>query len=181
MPKFEFTSSIKRKARIAKLSVSEVALANLVFLGWDKTDAMGVCGLFNPAYSVKANLHNLELLTESEPFAKYYSELVKKAEEEKEQLAEISRKYKSENQVPTENGEGFDFRSKDAIINQLGSVAETLKGKEKAEVLMKIADLQQMKKEEVKEEDERVHFYVPLTCHKCSHYKNYGQPNLAKD
>ena len=36
---------------------------------------------------------------------------------------------------------------------------------------MKLADLQQMKKDPVEEtEDNTVHYYLPLTCHKCSLY-----------
>jgi hypothetical protein len=43
-----------------------------------------------------------------------------------------------------------------------------LDGKEKADILNRIADLQQMKKEELKKEDERVHFYLPLqVCKDC--------------
>ena len=33
---------------------------------------------------------------------------------------------------------------------------------------MKIADLQQMKKDENTEEEETVHYYLPLQCYRCS-------------
>ena len=43
--------------------------------------------------------------------------------------------------------------------------------KQKTEILMKLADLQQMKKDPVDEtEDNTVHYYLPLTCYKCSLY-----------
>jgi hypothetical protein len=35
---------------------------------------------------------------------------------------------------------------------------------------MKIADLQQMKKDEIADEENKVHFYLPLTCHQCQLY-----------
>ena len=40
--------------------------------------------------------------------------------------------------------------------------------KDRADVLMKIADLQQMKKDENTEEEETVHYYLPLQCYRCS-------------
>ena len=60
------------------------------------------------------------------------------------------------------------YKDKDFIIAELVKAANDLGGKEKADVLNRIADLQQMKKEELKKEDERVHFYLPLSvCKDC--------------
>jgi hypothetical protein len=60
------------------------------------------------------------------------------------------------------------YKDKDFIIAELIKAAADLDGKEKADVLNRIADLQQMKKEELKKEDERVHFYLPLSvCKDC--------------
>jgi len=60
------------------------------------------------------------------------------------------------------------YKDKDFIIAELIKAASDLDGKEKADVLNRIADLQQMKKEELKKEDERVHFYLPLSvCKDC--------------
>lgn len=67
------------------------------------------------------------------------------------------------------------FRDKDAILSELESTLPNLSGKEKADVLMKIADLQQMKKEEdeTKTEDRTVHYYLPLNCLKCGLYQKH--------
>ena len=51
-------------------------------------------------------------------------------------------------------------------INKL--IRSYLRGKDRADVLMKIADLQQMKKDENTEEEETVHYYLPLQCYRCS-------------
>jgi len=60
------------------------------------------------------------------------------------------------------------YKDKDFIIAELIKAASDLDGKEKADVLNRIADLQQMKKEELTKEDERVHFYLPLSvCSDC--------------
>lgn len=65
------------------------------------------------------------------------------------------------------------FRDKDSVLAALEAEVPYLKGKDRADVLMKIADLQQMKKEETIAEDNTVHFYVPISCKQnCSLYAN---------
>lgn len=60
------------------------------------------------------------------------------------------------------------YRDKDFIIAELIKTQQGLSGKEKADIINRIADLQQMKKEENKSEEERVHFYLPLpVCNDC--------------
>ncbi|MEA5082070.1 MAG: hypothetical protein VB024_10680 [Dysgonamonadaceae bacterium] len=69
------------------------------------------------------------------------------------------------------------FRDKDTVLSALEAEIPFVKGKERAEILLKIADLQQMKQESNKEpEEERVHFYLPL--HICKDCPNKG--NLVK-
>ena len=40
----------------------------------------------------------------------------------------------------------------------------------RVDVLMRFADLAQMKREEIKEEEQLIHYYLPLTCNNCSLY-----------
>ncbi len=67
------------------------------------------------------------------------------------------------------------FRTKDAILAALESEIPGLRGKERTEVLLKIADLQRMKQEENKEEEQRVHYYLPLKCELCPLKKKEGK------
>ncbi len=72
--------------------------------------------------------------------------------------------------------EGKEIRDKDAIVKELNQLAsETKDTKLKSEILLKIADLQQMKKPVVEEEDNTVHYYLPLSCNNCSLYVKYGR------
>jgi len=65
------------------------------------------------------------------------------------------------------------YKDKDFIISELIKSLNGLKGKDRADVLNKIADLQQMKKEEIKNEQETVHFYLPLSvCKDCPNKNN---------
>ena len=60
------------------------------------------------------------------------------------------------------------YRDKDSVLTGLEQTLPYLKGKDRADVLMKIADLQQMKKDENTEEEETVHYYLPMQCYRCS-------------
>lgn len=64
--------------------------------------------------------------------------------------------------------EVVQYRDKDAVLSGLEQTLPYLRGKDRADVLMKIADLQQMKKDENTEEEETVHYYLPLQCYRCS-------------
>ena len=65
-------------------------------------------------------------------------------------------------------GNVVQYRDKDADLSGLEQTLPYLRGKDRADVLMKIADLQQMKKDENTEEEETVHYYLPLQCYRCS-------------
>ena len=69
--------------------------------------------------------------------------------------------------------ESPNFRKKEDVVAELNQLATSVKEpKLKAEILLKLADLQQMKKEENKKEDtETIHYYLPLTCNNCELYQ----------
>lgn len=62
------------------------------------------------------------------------------------------------------------LRTKDGVINALVAELKYTRGKARADLLMKIADLQRMKQKEDKKEEKLIHFYLPLPCYKCSLY-----------
>lgn len=82
---------------------------------------------------------------------------------EREELAE---KEKNEE-------EGKKFTDKSYIVKSLAMVSRSLTGKDKADVLMKIADLQRMKNEETKEKEEQRKYYLPYVskCRNCQAMK----------
>lgn len=70
-------------------------------------------------------------------------------------------------QTDTEN------RSKQDIAKELNILAtQTSDPKLKAELLMRLADLEGMKKQETVEEEEKIKYYLPLKCTQCQLYKN---------
>ena len=68
-----------------------------------------------------------------------------------------------------ENARG-SYRTKEEVLNALIAELPYVSGKDRADLLMKIADLQRMKQEENIAEDNTVHFYLPVTCHMCDLY-----------
>lgn len=77
-----------------------------------------------------------------------------------------------------------NFRKKEDVVAELNQLATSVKEpKLKAEILLKLADLQQMKKDEVKEEEKLIHFYLPLSCDRCSLYLDAKKNNrrVVKD
>jgi len=67
--------------------------------------------------------------------------------------------------------EALQNRSKEDIIAELNKLASLSNDtKLKAEILMKVADLEGMKKQEAKREERLIHYYLPLMCSKCSLY-----------
>lgn len=83
-----------------------------------------------------------------------------------------SKKKKKNTEAEEEEKAGnvVQYRDKDAVLSGLEQTLPYLRGKDRADVLMKIADLQQMKKDEntEEEEEETVHYYLPLQCYRCS-------------
>lgn len=68
------------------------------------------------------------------------------------------------------------LRTKSGMLDYLIELAATpgLDTKTKADLAKQITDLQQYKKEDIKEEeDNRIFFFLPLTCAKCSLYKEH--------
>ena len=89
--------------------------------------------------------------------------------------SEFVKKYLNERNILLQDRASDDYkpksgrRDKDAIVSELNILADATKDpKQKTEILMKLADLQQMKRDTTKEEeDNTIHYYLPLNCRNC--------------
>jgi cell division protein FtsX len=160
-----FSSTLTRDCKKRKISVREKAFADLLLMGWIESDAYIVSGLFNEVYSLELNMRNMKQLMNDNPnFVGYMNSRTDQLKkEEKARIKEVQDKFSTDT-------DEVRYRNKEEVLNALAATVVDLKGKEKADVLMKIADLQQMKKDEIVEEEKKVHFYLPLTCHQCQLY-----------
>lgn len=94
---------------------------------------------------------------------KYFDGLVQK-------IIGENTKYEGEliHDVPVAEGSNIDVNSKESILEALmQKYQQTQDPKQAADILMKIADLQKMKQDEVKEEKKHTMVYLPATCHDC--------------
>lgn len=82
---------------------------------------------------------------------------------------EQARRFKAVELDSSENG----TRSREDVIRELNLLAnQETEPKRKSEILMKLADLEQMKKTEDAPESEQIKYYLPLKCSQCVLYKN---------
>lgn len=111
------------------------------------------------------NLHRLALRWLRQPEVKTYIE---------ERRAVIYTRTEKVTDMTKEDIQELvnQYKDKDFIIAELVKTQTSLVGKEKADILTRIADLQKMKQEE-KKEDDRVHYYLPLeVCDDCQFRSN---------
>ncbi|GAE83321.1 hypothetical protein JCM10512_1586 [Bacteroides reticulotermitis JCM 10512] len=84
-----------------------------------------------------------------------------------------SLKYKQglnpENTDDMDDSSLNNYKDKDYILRKLATLEENSYGKDKKDILIAIADLQKMKNDDNKAEEERIHFYLPITCDRCPH------------
>lgn len=163
MAQYKFTTDLSKSLRKAKISVKEKAFADLLIMGWDMMDAYTAVELYNPLHTVETNYFEAnKLRNENQNFIAYYNTRIKQMNADNEdKVRAIEENLLSGDEYSKK------YRDKDEIITALAKEADSLRGKDRVDVLNRIADLQRMKQEENKTEEERVHYFLPLTCCNC--------------
>ena len=156
--------TFKDMARIPKigekLTEKERFCLDAYLFNGDNLDLAYVMSRNNPYQGSRENLHRLALRWLRSPDVKAYVE---------EKRVIIADKIEKRFSVP-EQGANVN-RDKDDVIRELNFLIDQSKDpKLRSELLLKLANLQEMKKDIVEEEDTTVHYYLPLTCNKCSLY-----------
>lgn len=158
----EYSKKILQLQQIYQLTPEEVAFCMLVSCGMTKGEAYAFA--FRPRTAKLATCQRLasNILAEKPG--------TKKLIDSYTQIIPPSQTNKQTKKQKEEEKKTLQYRSKDAVLEGLEEVLPSLRGKERADILIKIADLQQMKKEENKEDEENVHYYLPLQCYRCRLY-----------
>ena len=157
---------LQTECKKANLDIQERAMADLMVLGWTAQDAFIAVGFNKPMLSDEYNKQQLEILTTDAAFQKYLdarSKALKKG---------ILKQYSDESEDDGEK-EKLKLMSKEDILQEALQSALSLPvtDKNRVEILMKYADLAQLKKESLDEEDTTIHYYLPLSCKQCSLYQ----------
>lgn len=179
-----WTTSAKQKSLLRKFKISAVqrAFVDLILSGWDEKDVYLFMKLYNPIYADDYNASELRKFLEDGGVSAYRKHAL--IEQRDKWAGILLRQHtdqdvddckvdkKSSDSVGQDSGDSASssekrYRDKDEVIDELASTVKDLHGKDKADVLMKIADLQQMKKEKDDTREKTVHFYLPLKCDYC--------------
>lgn len=159
-----YTNKFKNECKRYKLDGDQRAIADLIIMGWNPKDAYIAIGKYNATLSDEYHLNQIEEFKTLD-----FNEYLKKRERKLELQMKGIKTPDDDTGQGSEESKG-KFRTKDEVIDALASTVDSLHGKDKADVLMKLADLQRMKQEEVVEEDNTIHFYLPISCKMCDLY-----------
>ena len=151
--------------------VKEKAFADLLALGWKDKDAYLISGLYNPVYNLEMNKKNMNaLLSQDKDFMDYLTFInkrVNRRQKESEKEEEFLVEGVSDEDIASE-------LSKENQLRKLIAARKKYDGKEGCkewiDLTKMIADITQIKKDEIKEEDTTTHFYLPISCNNCSLY-----------
>lgn len=149
----DYTKGFKTATSKIGLDINERAMADLILAGWKEQDAYVMCFGMNPAYNDNWHKNKIQEIVSRKEFARYSMRNIHKEEKHKEVVDKVKM-------------------SKDEVMDELLQTAFSLPRNDpkRADILMKYADLDGMKRDDAKKEEKTVHVYLPLTCMKCSLY-----------
>lgn len=159
----DHTRKFRNETAKLKLDIPHRAMAELMVAGWGAQDAFIAMGYNKPHLSDEYNKRQLEILTQDENFIKYMEQRQKSIKRG------ILKQYTNEEE---EEKQELKLLTKEEVLQEALRTAMLLPQNDpkRVDVLMRFADLAQMKKEEIKEEDSTIHYYLPLSCNNCSLY-----------
>lgn len=167
------TNALLKECKKLKLKTPmHKVFCDLVLAGWEKEDAYAFSGLWNPTYSVLMNIQDMNhLLKEDQGVVSYIDMKVK----EQEALKKKAKKASAEEEKARNEEKEIDMvteLSKEAQLKELltAKSLHPVGSKEWLDIKKMIADISRVKQDDIQDEDELVHFYVPIQCHNCSLY-----------
>lgn len=169
----DFSNKTQTTARKYNIDPRGVLFCKLLAAGADRAEAFFCIyhqGVKTLTYT-QANQEAANILTNNPGMKVLISKLKLQKPVNSVPASNIKREIEDikQQQDNNNNEETNKFKSKDFIIENLAREAAQTTGKERAQILMNIADLQRMKQEETKEEEEKRRFYLPYIsrCRSC--------------
>lgn len=163
------STSLLKEVRKHKLPNPETKVfCDLVVAGWEKEDAYIFSRLWNSTYSSIMNRQDMDKLLQLPNIANYIDDRMK-------ELAVRKKKAAKEEAKPVIEVTETDIAGELSKETQLTELIRAKKmhpegSKEWLDIKKMIADITRVKQDEIKDEDDLVHFYVPLQCHQCPLY-----------
>ena len=171
----QFSIQLEADAKMNGIHPRQLVYAQLLNLGYSEEDAYRLVINQNVAKTtiMKIDIVNLR---RNASLNKYIDGLSSSAEREDNQEQDTDAKSEEINTTD------IDFMDKENIAKELLRSVHSLpvNDPKRADVLMKYADLMQMKKDEVKGEEKLVHFYFPIRCDMCNKYVKLKEESLDR-
>lgn len=174
-----FTKGLNSECKRFKITIKEKAFADLVSMGWKDKDAYMITGMYNPVYSPDVNFREMnKLLMEDDDFIAYFNSKERQVRKRKKANEDINSGDISEEDIASE-------LSKDNQLRELIAAKRKYDegSKEWLDIKKMIADITQVKKDQIEDEESTVHFYLPLSCYSCHLYmdaKGKNQKQITK-
>lgn len=180
-----YSQKLINKCKTHGLNIEEYIFCSLLDYGISKSDAYIIVYKPTTGQITKINNEVAKLLKEEgvKLYLTYLSKLKDQAENEsikaetkirKQIEAEYLQRYEMKSEVDKVNGTEQTQqykpknRTKEDIINELNQLLEIeTDPKLKLDYYKQLADLQGMKKEQDKEDENTIHYYFPITCKDC--------------
>ena len=150
---------LKEEAKKYGIPVQSYALATLMAAGWSAAEAYALAYYENASFSAAQNASIRDNIVKNPNFATIIEKI-------RATFPSAKSLYNAELASTTTT-----LPSKDEVAQIIANEMKSLSGKEKVDAAMKLADLFAMKKEEAKEDEEKIiHVYIPLNCTLCPKY-----------
>lgn len=161
----DYTRKFKTECSKAKLDPQVRAMAELMLQGWTAQDSFVVLGFNKPHLTDDYNKQQMDKIITDSDFCKYIETRQRSMKRSASRQAEVEE---------TEDSAPVKLLSKEEVLQEALQTAMLLPKNDpkRVDVLMRFADLAQMKKENLESEEKLIHYYLPLTCNNCSLYLN---------
>lgn len=180
---------LKKLIATSKLSSNQVTMAILVAAGLSDADAYYLAGLWQPLLPNANNTMEIERVKKLIYYQNFLTDMrgrmdgvdifntsrKKSAEENAQDVSSANVKKVTDEDVLALSKEG-------QLKMYLSIMNNTKKGsKEWFEASKRIDEIMQFKKEEIQEEEQYTHYYLPLSCKQCALYLNAQKKKAAQD
>lgn len=163
----EFSKKIIGECRAYGIKVNERAMGDLVAMGWTPLDAYLAAFGNNPVYNDSWHRSMMKEVLNKEGFKKYVGE----------QTMALGQKKKKTAAKAEKEAARLEAMSKEEVAGELLRTFRSLPvdDPKRSDVLMKYADLTQMKKTDDQLVYCTIHFYLPLSCKQCQLWMEYEE------
>lgn len=164
-----FSKKLAQDAKNYDIGINELVMADLISIGYVKLDAFYIAF---PDYQSKSPLE-----------ARNVMESIARGDRFKALVRERSKKHGGNDVDIDADNLGDELMDKKQAAKEILRVAQSLPegSKEKGEMFVKYMETLRKNDESVDVGNDHLNYYLPLTCSKCSLYKNFKDRKREKE